>query len=148
KKPEGLEICKELSAKADILLENFRPGTMKRLGLDYETLAPLNRRLIYVSISGYGQTGPRCNEPSMDLITQAACGLMSMTGTEAGETVRCGHSVADLTAGMFAMIGTQLALEARHRTGEGQFVDVSMLDTMMSTMGPNFAYYMGSGNIP
>ena len=148
KQPEGLDICRRLAAHADILIENFRPGTMNRLGLGYASVAPLNRRLIYVSISGYGQTGPRSNEASMDLVTQASAGLMSITGTLAGETVRSGHSVADVTAGMFALIGAMLALEARHRTGEGQFVDVSMLDTLMSTMAPSFAYYLGSGIIP
>jgi formyl-CoA transferase/CoA:oxalate CoA-transferase len=148
KQPEGLDICRRLAAHADILIENFRPGTMNRLGLGYANVAGLNRRLIYVSISGYGQTGPRRNEASMDLVTQAAAGLMSITGTLAGETVRSGHSVADVTAGMFALIGALLALEARHRTGEGQFVDVSMLDTLMSTMAPSFAYYLGSGIIP
>ena len=84
----------------------------------------------------------------MDLVAQAAAGLMSITGTLAGETVRTGHSVADVTAGMFAVIGAMLAIEARHRTGEGQFVDVSMLDTMVSSMAPSFAYHLGSGNIP
>ena len=148
KDPKGLDICRRLAARADILIENFRPGTMRRLGLDYESLAKLNPRLIYVSISGYGQTGPRSNEPSMDLVTQAAAGLMSITGTLAGETVRTGHSVADVTAGMFALIGTMMALQARHRSGAGQFVDVSMLDTMVSSMAPSFAYFLGSGTIP
>ncbi len=148
KNPKGLDICRKLAARADILIENFRPGTMRRLALDYESLAKLNPGLIYVSISGYGQTGPRSTEPSMDLVMQASAGLMSITGTPEGETVRTGHSVADVTAGMFAMIGAMLALEARHRTGTGQFVDVSMLDTLMSTMAPSFAYYLGSGKIP
>jgi crotonobetainyl-CoA:carnitine CoA-transferase CaiB-like acyl-CoA transferase len=148
KSPQGLEICRRLAARADILIENFRPGTMNRLGLDYGTLAENNPRLIYISISGYGQTGPRRNEPSMDLVTQAASGLMSITGTLAGETVRTGHSVADITAGMFALIGALMAIEVRHGTGTGQFVDVSMLDSMVSTMAPSFAYHLGSGNIP
>ena len=148
KNPEGVAICRRLAAQADILIENFRPGTMNRLGLDYQQLAGINSRLIYVSISGYGQTGPRRNEPSMDLVMQAASGLMSFTGTFAGETVRSGHSVADVTAGTFALVGAMLALEARHRTGAGQFVDVSMLDTLMSTMAPSFAYYLGCGAIP
>jgi len=148
KSPEGLEICRKLAAKADIMIENFRPGTMNRLGLDYASLSAINPRLIYVSVSGYGQTGPRRNEPAMDLIVQAASGLMSITGTNDGETVKTGHSVADITAGMFSMIGALLALEARHRTGRGQFVDVSMLDTLMSTMAPSFARYLATGKIP
>lgn len=145
KAPEGLEACRKLAAKADILIENFRPGTMNRLGLDYASLSAANPRLIYVSISGYGQTGPRRLEPAMDLIIQSASGLMSITGTAAGETVKTGHSIADITAGLFSLIGAMMALEARHRTGRGQFVDVSMMDTVMSTMLPSFARYLASG---
>ncbi len=148
KTPEGLEVCRKLAAKADIVIENFRPGTMNRLGLDYASLSAANSRLIYVSISGYGQTGPRRLEPAMDLIIQSASGLMSITGTAAGETVKTGHSIADITAGLFSLIGAMLALEARHRTGRGQFVDVSMMDTVMSSMLPSFARYMASGVVP
>jgi formyl-CoA transferase/CoA:oxalate CoA-transferase len=148
KSEEGLANCRALAARADILLENFRPGTLNRLGLDYAALAAANPRLIYVSISGYGQTGPRRMEPAMDLIIQSASGLMSITGTSAGETVKTGHSIADITAGMFAMIGALLAVEARHRTGRGQFVDVAMMDTVMSTMLPSFARYLASNVIP
>jgi formyl-CoA transferase/CoA:oxalate CoA-transferase len=148
KTPVGLEACQKLAAKADIVIENFRPGTMNRLGLDYASLSAANPRLIYVSISGYGQTGPRRLEPAMDLIIQSASGLMSITGTAAGETVKTGHSIADITAGLFSLIGAMMALEARHRTGRGQFVDVSMMDTVMSTMLPSFARYLGSGIVP
>jgi crotonobetainyl-CoA:carnitine CoA-transferase CaiB-like acyl-CoA transferase len=148
KDPQGLKICRDLAREADIVIENFRPGTMNRLGLDYASLSAENPRLIYVSISGYGQSGPRRLEPAMDLIIQSASGLMSITGTADGETVRTGHSVADVTAGLFALIGAMLALEARHRTGRGQFVDVSMMDALMSTMLPSFARYLASGEIP
>jgi crotonobetainyl-CoA:carnitine CoA-transferase CaiB-like acyl-CoA transferase len=148
KTPQGLKACRDLAARADIVIENFRPGTMNRLGLDYASLASANPRLIYVSISGYGQTGPRRLEPAMDLIIQSASGLMSVTGTAAGETVKTGHSIADITAGLFALIGAMMALEARHRTGRGQFVDVSMMDTVMSTMLSSFARYLASGIVP
>jgi crotonobetainyl-CoA:carnitine CoA-transferase CaiB-like acyl-CoA transferase len=148
KTTEGLEVCRKLAAQADILVENFRPGTMNRLGLDYASLSAANPRLIYVSISGYGQTGPRRLEPAMDLIIQSASGLMSITGTAAGETVKTGHSIADITAGLFSLIGAMMALEARHRTGRGQFVDVSMMDTVMSTMLPSFARFLASGVVP
>ena len=148
KSPEGLQICRDLAAKSDIMIENFRPGTMNRLGLDYASLSAINPRLIYVSVSGYGQTGPRRLEPAMDLIVQSASGLMSITGTPGGETVKTGHSVADITAGLFSLIGAMMALEARHKTGRGQFVDVSMMDTLMSTMTPSFARYLASGSIP
>jgi crotonobetainyl-CoA:carnitine CoA-transferase CaiB-like acyl-CoA transferase len=148
KTADGLAACRQLAATADIVLENFRPGTMNRLGLDYASLSATNARLIYVSISGYGQTGPRRMEPAMDLIIQSASGLMSITGTTTGETVKTGHSIADITAGLFSLIGALLAIEARHRTGRGQFVDVSMMDTVMSTMLPSFARYLASEVIP
>jgi crotonobetainyl-CoA:carnitine CoA-transferase CaiB-like acyl-CoA transferase len=148
KTSEGLDACRKLAAGADILVENFRPGTMNRLGLDYASLSAANPRLIYVSISGYGQTGPRRLEPAMDLIIQSASGLMSITGTAEGETVKTGHSIADITAGLFSLIGAMMAIEARHRTGRGQFVDVSMMDTVMSTMLPSFARYLASGVVP
>ena len=148
KTSQGLDACRKLAATADILIENFRPGTMNRLGLDYASLSAANPRLIYVSISGYGQTGPRRLEPAMDLIIQSASGLMSITGTAAGETVKTGHSICDITAGLFSLIGAMMAIEARHRTGRGQFVDVSMMDTVMSTMLPSFARYLASGIVP
>lgn len=148
KKPEGLALVHRLAEKADIVIENMRPGTMTRLGLGYDDLATANPRLIYVSVSGYGQTGPRKMEPAMDLIVQAASGLMSITGTPTGEVVRTGNSIADITAGLFALIGTQMALEARHRTGRGQFVDVAMMDGVMSTMAANFGYFFGNGIVP
>ncbi len=148
KDPDDLVLAKRLVARADVLMENFRPGTMSRLGLGYEQIAVDNPRLIYVSISGYGQTGPRHMEAAMDLIVQASSGLMSATGTAAGETVRCAHSVADISAGMFALTGALMALEARHKTGRGQFVDVSMLDSLVSAMASNYATFLGSGVVP
>ena len=117
KTPEGLARVLDLAAESDILIENMRPGTMTRLGLGYEGVRARNPRLIYCAISGYGQTGPSRDDPAMDLIVQASSGLISTTGVEGGERVRSGHSVADITAGMFAIIGIQLALEARHKTG-------------------------------
>jgi crotonobetainyl-CoA:carnitine CoA-transferase CaiB-like acyl-CoA transferase len=145
KRPEGIELCLRLAERTDVLLENFRPGTMERLGLGHQAVRRRNPRLVYCSISGYGQDGPSRDEPAMDLILQASCGLISVTGTPDGEPARCGHSVADVTAGMFALIGILMALRARDRTGEGQFVDVSMFDGMISAMASNFAYYAGSG---
>lgn len=148
KKPEGIALCLDLIERVDVLLENMRPGTMERLGLGYKAASARNPKLIYCSVSGYGQTGPSRDEPAMDLILQAASGLISVTGVEGGENVRCGHSVADITAGMFSIIGILMALEARNRTGAGQFVDVSMLDSMISAMASNFAYFVGSGIVP
>jgi len=148
KKPAGLALCLDLAANADILIENMRPGTMTRLGLGYDAVSARNPRLIYCAISGYGQTGPDRDVTAMDLIVQASSGLISITGVEGGERVRSGHSVGDINAGMFALIGIQLALEARHRTGAGQFVDVSMQDSMISAMASNYAFYFGSGVVP
>ena len=98
KNPKGLELCFELIEKVDVFVENFRPGSMDRLGLGYEQARARNPRLIYCSISGYGQNGPSRDLPAMDLILQASSGLISVTGVQGGETVRCGHSVADITA--------------------------------------------------
>lgn len=148
KDPRGLELCRRLMAKADILIENFRPGTMQRLGLGYDDAHAINPRLVYCSISGQGQTGPGRDDPAMDLIMQAHCGLISFTGTANGETARSGHSVADVTAGMFALTGILMALAAREKSGEGQLVDVSMLDGMISAMASNYAYFLGSGQVP
>ena len=148
KHPAGLALCQRLIAKADILLENLRPGTMERLGLGYAAAAQINEKLIYCSISGFGQNGPSRDDAAMDLILQAASGLISVTGTPGGDLVRCGHSVADVTAGMFALIGTLLALRAREQNGRGQWVDVAMLESRISAMGSNYAQYLGGGIVP
>src|ERR1700730_17453599 len=145
---QGIELCLRMMEKVDIVIENFRPGTMSRLGLGYEHARARNPRLIYCSISGYGQNGPLRDEPAMDLILQASSGLMSVTGTHDGRHVRCGHSVADITAGMFALIGILMALRNRDVSGTGQFVDISMFDSMISAMATNFMIYLGSGNVP
>ena len=145
---QGIELCLRMMEKVDIVIENFRPGTMSRLGLGYEHARARNPRLIYCSISGYGQNGPLRDEPAMDLILQASSGLMSVTGTHDGRHVRCGHSVADITAGMFALIGILMALRNRDVSGTGQFVDISMFDSMISAMTTNFMIYLGSGNVP
>src|SRR5271154_5443708 len=148
KKPEGLKLCLDMIERVDVVIENMRPGTLDRLGLGYQAARARNPRVIYCSVSGYGQNGPSRDEPAMDLILQAASGLISVTGVEGGERVRCGHSVADITAGMFSLIGILLALQARNLTGVGQFVDVSMLDSMISAMSSNYAYFSGSGAVP
>src|ERR1043166_2092286 len=119
KKPEGLELCLRLIDQMDVLIENFRPGAMDRLGLGYEAIRRRNPRLVYWSIFGYGQEGPARDDAAMDLVVQASSGLLSITGTEEGETVRCGYGVTDVTAGLFAVIGVLLALRARDITGKG-----------------------------
>ena len=148
KHPEGIELCLKLIDRMDVLIENFRPGAMDRLGLGYEAMHQRNPRLVYCSISGYGQNGPSRDEAAMDLVVQSSSGLLSITGTEQGESVRCGYGVTDVTAGLFSVIGILLALRARERTGIGQFVDVSMLDSMISTMSSNYMSYLGSGDVP
>ena len=148
KKPEGVELCLQMMEKVDVVLENFRPGTLTRLGLGYEEAKARNPKLIYCSISGYGQNGPARDYPAMDLILQASSGLISITGAMDGEQVRCGHSVADVTAGMFALIGILMALQSRNQTGIGQSVDVSMFDSMISAMASVFANYLGAGVVP
>ena len=145
KEPEGLDLCLRLIEKMDVLVENFRPGAMERLGLGYAAVHARNPRLVYCSISGYGLDGPSRDEAAMDLVVQSSSGLLSITGTEQGESVRCGYGVTDVTAGMFAVIGILLALRARETTGVGQYVDVSMLDSMISTMSSNYMGYLGSG---
>jgi CoA:oxalate CoA-transferase len=132
----------------DVLVENFRPGTMDRLGLGYGAVSQRNPRLVYCSISGYGQAGPSRDEAAMDLIVECSSGFMSITGTELGEQVRSGHSVADINAGMFSVIGIMMALRARELSGRGQYVDVSMLDGMISAMTSNYMYFLGSGKLP
>lgn len=148
KDPEGVELCLRMMEEVDVVMENYRPGTLDRLGLGYAQARARNPRLIYCSISGYGQNGPSREESAMDLILQASSGLISVTGTMEGEQVRCGHSVADITSGMFALIGILMALRARDQFGTGQFVDISMFDSMISAMTSNFANYFGSGVLP
>jgi formyl-CoA transferase/CoA:oxalate CoA-transferase len=148
KQPEGRELCLQLAERADVWIENFRPGLMTRLGLDYATVSARNPRIVYCSISGYGQNGPSRDEPAMDLILQASSGLISVTGTPDGDLARCGHSVADITSGMFALTGILMALRVREQTGRGQYIDVSMLDSMISAMASNYANYLGSGTLP
>jgi crotonobetainyl-CoA:carnitine CoA-transferase CaiB-like acyl-CoA transferase len=148
KRPEGIDLCLRLIDRMDVLVENFRPGAMQRLGLHYQALAERNPRLVYCSISGYGQAGPSRDEAAMDLIVEASSGFMSITGTEEGEQVRSGYAVADINAGLYSAIGILLALRARDLTGRGQFVDIAMQDGMISAMSSNYMSYLGSGKVP
>jgi len=148
KQPEGVQLCLQFIDKVDVLVENFRPGAMDRLGLGFTAVHKRNPRLVYCSISGYGQQGPSRDEAAMDLVMQASSGLLSITGTEQGDSVRCGYGVTDVTAGLFSVIGILLALRARENTGLGQFVDVAMLDSMISTMSSNYMTFLGSNTVP
>ena len=144
----GMDLCLKLIDRMDVLIENFRPGAMARLGLDYTTLHARNPRLVYCSISGYGQNGPSRDEAAMDLIVECSSGFLSITGTEAGEQVRSGYAVADVNAGMHSAIGILLALRACDTTGEGQYVDIAMQDSMISAMSSNYMSYLGSDQVP
>ncbi len=148
KQPAGIDLCFRLIEKMDVLIENFRPGTMDRLGLGYVAAAARNPRLVYCSISGYGQNGPSRTEAAMDLIVECSSGFLSVTGTAEGDLVRSGYAVADVNAGLFSMIGILMALRAREQTGRGQYVDVSMLDSMISAMTSNYMTFLGSGAVP
>jgi crotonobetainyl-CoA:carnitine CoA-transferase CaiB-like acyl-CoA transferase len=145
KASDGRALVERLAAGADILIENFRPGALARVGLDYTTLAARHPGLIYASISGFGQSGPRRDEPGYDAVVQAEAGLMSITGPGDGPAYRLGVAVADLVTGMFAMQGILLALIARGRTGRGQHVDVAMLDSAAALLTYQASIYFTTG---
>ncbi|WP_030902799.1 CaiB/BaiF CoA transferase family protein [Streptomyces sp. NRRL F-5126] len=148
KHPRGLDLVRRVAEGADVLVENFRPGTAARLGLGYQELAELNPRLIYASISGYGQTGPWSARPGYDAIAQAQSGMMSITGEPDGAPVRPGVPTADIGAGMWATIGVLAALHARERTGRGQHVDVSLFDGQLAWLTYVAGGYFATGELP
>jgi crotonobetainyl-CoA:carnitine CoA-transferase CaiB-like acyl-CoA transferase len=131
KHPKGVEVLKKLAAKADVVVENFRPDVKHRLGIDYEALSAVNPRIVYASISGFGQSGPYRDRPGYDQIAQGLGGLMSVTGLPGQGPVRVGIPVADLTAGMFLAHGVLVALLERERSGKGQWVHTSLLEAMV-----------------
>lgn len=156
KHADGREVLEKLVARADVLVENFRPGVMARLGLAPERLLALNPRLVYCAISGFGQSGPMAGNPAYDQIVQGLSGAMSVTGSRETAPLRAGYPVADTMAGMTAAFAICAALVGRQATGKGQIVDVSMLDSMLSALGwavSNFlicgkpAVPMGNDNI-
>jgi CoA:oxalate CoA-transferase len=134
KSTRGLALLKSLAAKSDVLIENFRPGAAERLGIGYDALAADNPRLVYASITGFGQTGPLASRPAYDLVIQAMSGLMSVTGFPDGPPIAVGDSICDVTTGMFAAWGITTALAGRAQTGRGQHIDVAMLDSMFSML--------------
>ncbi|GAA4988064.1 CaiB/BaiF CoA-transferase family protein [Yinghuangia aomiensis] len=148
KDPQCRDLVAELAREADVVVENFRPGAAARLGLGYEQVAQTNPGVVYVSISGYGQTGPLATEPGYDAIAQAVSGMMSITGEADGPPVRFGVAGADLAAGMWACIGLLAALRAKDRTGEGQWVDVSLLDGQISWLSYVAGGHFVSGEEP
>jgi crotonobetainyl-CoA:carnitine CoA-transferase CaiB-like acyl-CoA transferase len=135
KHDEALQIFRTLAATADVVVENFRPGVMARLGVGYDTLRDLNPRLVYCAISGFGQTGPDANKPAYDQIIQGLSGVMDVNGDERLHPLRCGFPVCDTVGGLNAAFAIMGALYHRERTGEGQFIDIAMLDSVMPLMG-------------
>jgi crotonobetainyl-CoA:carnitine CoA-transferase CaiB-like acyl-CoA transferase len=148
KHPQGREVLERLIAKSDVLVENFRPGTLTRLGLDYHALAARYPRLVFCSISGFGHSGPRSKEPGYDAIMQAEGGLMSITGAADGTPYRLGVAIVDIVSGMFAAYGVAMALLARERTGRGQEVDLAMLDATVALLTYQAGNYFASGKVP
>jgi CoA:oxalate CoA-transferase len=148
KAPEGKEIFKKLAAKADVIVENFRPDVMTRLGLSYEVLRTINPRLVYCAISGFGQTGPDALKPAYDQIIQGLSGEMAINGDERLNPLRAGFPVCDTVGGLNAAFAIMGALFHREKTGEGQFIDVSLLDSIMPLMGWVVANLMIGGQQP
>ena len=143
---EGVEAVRTLARSADIFVENYRPGVMESLGLDYTSLSASNPRLIYASISGYGQTGPQRGKGGFDLVAQGVSGIMSVTGEPGGAPVKSGIPLTDLGAGLFATVGILAALEHRHKTGRGQQIDTSLLDAGVGlSVWESTQYFSGRG---
>ncbi len=145
---QGKAVFLELVKSADILVENFKPGTMQKLGLSYEVVRQSNPGIIYAAGSGFGQDGPYAGKPAFDIIVQAMGGVMSITGEEGGPPLRPGVSYGDIAAGLFLCIATLAALQERHRSGEGQMVDISMLDCQVAVQENAFVRYLNTGEIP
>lgn len=148
KHPEGRRILDQLIARADIVVENFRPGTLQDMGLDYESLSAKHPRLVYASISGFGHTGPLRDRPGYDAVLQGEAGLMSITGAATGPGHKVGVAIVDIVSGMFAAQGILLALFARERSGLGQHVDVGMLDAVAAILTYQAGIYFATGVPP
>ena len=148
KHPEGRRVLDALIERSDVLVENFRPGTLDKMGLGYTSLSKQRPDLVYCSISGFGQTGPRRREPGYDAVMQGEGGLMSITGSNDGPGYRLGVAIADIVSGMFSAYGIAIALLARHRTGRGQFVDVGMLDAVTALLTYQAGIYFATETAP
>jgi crotonobetainyl-CoA:carnitine CoA-transferase CaiB-like acyl-CoA transferase len=148
KQPAGVAVLERLAAAADVLVENYRPGVAERMGVGYARLSAINHRLIYCSISGFGQTGPYADRGGYDLIAQGMSGIMSATGSEGGAPVKVGVPVTDLGAGLFAVFGILCALRARHVTGRGQLVDTSLFEAGLALSAWEATEYWFTGQVP
>ncbi|NCP24034.1 MAG: CoA transferase [Erythrobacter sp.] len=143
-----LERVKKLAAGADVVLENFKPGALAKFGLDYASLSASHPGLIYCSITGFGQTGPRCSEPGYDFVIQAMSGMMSLTGEPQGDPMKHGLSISDLSCGLWSANAVQAALLMRHRTGRGQWIDMSLLDCSVGLLANQAMTYFATGANP
>jgi len=148
KKPEGKELFFKLVEQSDVVLENYRVGALARLGLDYEAARKRNPAIIYCSVSGFGQDGPYRDRAALDLILQAESGMISVTGEPGTTGTRAGVSIADMTAGMYCAYAVMLALRVKERTGEGQQVDISMMEGQLALLGTAVANYFADGKVP
>jgi crotonobetainyl-CoA:carnitine CoA-transferase CaiB-like acyl-CoA transferase len=148
KHPRGKDLFFRMVERCDVVLENYRVGVLTRLGLGYEAAAARNPGIIYCSVSGFGQDGPYRDRAALDLILQAESGMISVTGEPGGHGVRCGVSIADMTAGMYAAYGIMLALRVKEKTGRGQSIDVSMLEGQLSLLGSMIGAYFADGEAP
>lgn len=148
KSPQGAKIARDLAAKADVLIENFLPGTMERFGLGAATLETINPRLVYVSVTGFGQAGPDAGRPGYDTVFQALSGLTSLTGAPGGPPSKAGLPVADLTSGLWIVIAALTGLMGRHRAGHGSHVDLAMMDVQLSLLSIPAARYFALGETP
>ena len=151
-RPEGQRLVKQLVAESDVLLENFKVGGLKRYGLDYASLAAINPRLIYCSITGFGQDGPYAERPGYDFLIQGLGGLMSITGQPDGEPgggpVKAGVALTDITTGLYAAIAVLAAVNHRHQSGEGQHIDMALLDVQVATLANQAMNFLASGTAP
>lgn len=146
--PEGQDIIRQLAARADIVVENFKPGGLEKYGLDHTTMLKAHPELVYCSISGFGQTGPNSKKPGYDLMAQGYGGIMSLTGDANGQPMKVGVGIADVMCGMYATIGIMAALRHRERTGEGQHIDVALVDTQMAWLINEGTNFLTSGKEP
>ncbi len=148
KNPKAIEIIKHLVKQVDVIVENFRPGTMEKLGIGYDALKEINPKLVYAAASGFGHTGPYSLRPAYDGVVQAMGGIMSITGPKDGEPTRVGPSIGDIAAGLFTTIGVLAAINHRHHTGIGQKVDVAMLDCQVAMLENAIARYVVTNEVP
>jgi crotonobetainyl-CoA:carnitine CoA-transferase CaiB-like acyl-CoA transferase len=146
--PRGADIIRALAAKADILVENFKVGRLARYGLDFDRLRAANPRLVYCSITGFGQTGPYADRPGYDFVAQGMAGFMSVTGEAGGQPLKAGVPMADLSTGMYAAVSILAALRHAERTGEGQHIDLALLDTQIAMLGNQSMNWLVGGTVP